>query len=78
MTPKFNLFDNDNKIFHTRLLPPSKFKKTMIDRSLISEGCILNAKEISNSVIGIRSRSRRRKQSFKIAMLWVMILSKYR
>ena len=28
----------------------------MVDRSLISEGCILNAKEISNSVIGIRAR----------------------
>ncbi|MFY7943422.1 MAG: glucose-1-phosphate adenylyltransferase, partial [Crocinitomicaceae bacterium] len=55
--PKFNLFDNDNKIFtRPRLLPPSKFQKTMVDRSLISEGCILNAKEIMNSVIGIRSR----------------------
>jgi glucose-1-phosphate adenylyltransferase len=38
------------------LLPPTKFKKTNVDRSLISEGCILNAKEISHSVIGIRSR----------------------
>lgn len=28
----------------------------MVDRSLISEGCILNAKEINRSVIGIRSR----------------------
>jgi glucose-1-phosphate adenylyltransferase len=55
--PKFNLFDNDNKIFtRPRLLPPSKFQKTMIDKSLISEGCILNAKEINRSVIGIRSR----------------------
>jgi glucose-1-phosphate adenylyltransferase len=55
--PKFNLFDNDNKIYtRPRLLPPSKFQKTMIDKSLISEGCILNAKEIKKSVIGIRSR----------------------
>jgi glucose-1-phosphate adenylyltransferase len=55
--PEFNLFDNDNKIFtRPRLLPPSKFKKTMVEKSLISEGCILNAKEIKNSVIGIRSR----------------------
>jgi glucose-1-phosphate adenylyltransferase len=55
--PKFNLFDNDNKIFtRPRLLPPSKFQKTLLDRSLISEGCILNAKEINHSVIGIRSR----------------------
>lgn len=55
--PKFNLFDNDNKIFtRPRLLPPSKFQNTLIDRSLISEGCILNAKEITKSVIGIRAR----------------------
>ncbi|WPR70758.1 glucose-1-phosphate adenylyltransferase [Flavobacterium sp. NG2] len=55
--PKFNLFDNDNKIYtRPRMLPPSKFQNTNIDRSLISEGCILNAKEINKSVIGIRSR----------------------
>jgi glucose-1-phosphate adenylyltransferase len=55
--PKFNLFDNDNKIYtRPRMLPPSKFKNTTVDKSLISEGCILNAKEIVHSVIGIRSR----------------------
>ena len=55
--PQFNLFDNENEIYtRPRLLPPTKFKKTNVDRSLISEGCILNAKEISHSVIGIRSR----------------------
>ena len=55
--PEFNLFDNENKIFtRPRLLPPSKFCKTTVDKSLISEGCIVNAKEISHSIIGIRSR----------------------
>ena len=55
--PQFNLFDNENKIYtRPRLLPPSKFNKTVIDRSLLSEGCIINAKEIKKSVIGIRSR----------------------
>jgi glucose-1-phosphate adenylyltransferase len=55
--PKFNLFDNDNKIYtRPRMLPPSKFQNTMMDKSLISEGCILNAKEIVHSVIGIRAR----------------------
>jgi glucose-1-phosphate adenylyltransferase len=55
--PKFNLFDNENKIFtRPRLLPPSKFHKTVVSKSLISEGCIINAKEINHSVIGIRSR----------------------
>ncbi|KQX00940.1 glucose-1-phosphate adenylyltransferase [Flavobacterium sp. Root420] len=55
--PEFNLFDNDNKIFtRPRLLPPSKFRNSIINKSLISEGCIINAKEIKRSVIGIRSR----------------------
>ena len=55
--PKFNLFDNENKIYtRPRLLPPSKFKNTTIDKSLISEGCIISAKEITKSVIGIRAR----------------------
>jgi len=55
--PEFNLFDNDNKIFtRPRLLPPSKFRNSTINQSLISEGCIINAKEIKRSVIGIRSR----------------------
>jgi glucose-1-phosphate adenylyltransferase len=55
--PQFNLFDNENKIYtRPRLLPPTKFKKTNIDRSLISDGCIINAKEIIRSVIGNRSR----------------------
>lgn len=55
--PQFNLFDNDNKIFtRPRLLPPTKFKNTNVEKSLIPEGCIINAKEIKNSVIGIRAR----------------------
>jgi glucose-1-phosphate adenylyltransferase len=55
--PHFNLFDNENKIYtRPRLLPPTKFKRTNIDRSLISDGCIINAKEIIRSVIGNRSR----------------------
>ena len=55
--PKFNLFDNGNKIYtRPRLLPPSKFRNTMVDKSLISEGCVLNGKEIKNSIIGIRTK----------------------
>jgi glucose-1-phosphate adenylyltransferase len=55
--PHFNLFDDTNKIFtRPRLLPPTKFKKTIIDKSLISDGCIVNAKQIQRSVIGNRSR----------------------
>jgi len=55
--PQFNLFDNNNKVYtRPRLLSPSKFHKTMVDKSVISEGCILRAKEITKSVIGNRSR----------------------
>jgi glucose-1-phosphate adenylyltransferase len=55
--PDFNLFDSDNKIYtRPRLLPPSKFKATQLDNALISDGCIINAKEIKKSVIGNRSR----------------------
>jgi len=55
--PHFNLFDDDNKIYtRPRLLPPTKFKKTSIDRSIMADGCIVNAKEIVRSVIGNRSR----------------------
>lgn len=55
--PQFNLFDDSNKIYtRPRLLSPSKFHKTMVEKSVISEGCILRAKEITKSVIGNRSR----------------------
>lgn len=55
--PQFNLFDDDNKIFtRPRLLPPTKFKNTTIDKSILADGCIINAKEIVRSVIGNRSR----------------------
>jgi glucose-1-phosphate adenylyltransferase len=55
--PKFNLYDN-NKFIYTRarLLPPSKLQGTTLERSVISEGCIIMASRIENSVIGVRSR----------------------
>jgi glucose-1-phosphate adenylyltransferase len=56
--PKFNLFDNSSKIYtRARVLPPSKITgASTIDRSVIAEGCIMNAATIEHSVIGIRSR----------------------
>lgn len=55
--PKFNLFDNVNKIYtRPRQLPPSKLSSGNISQSIISEGCIIHAKSITNSLIGIRSR----------------------
>ena len=55
--PKFNLFDNSRHIYtHPRLLPPSKMSGTTLDKTLIAEGCIIQASRIESSVIGIRSR----------------------
>ena len=38
------------------MLSPSKVFGTQFDKSLVSEGCIIHAKLIKRSVIGIRSR----------------------
>ena len=55
--PPFNLFDNDKMVYsRARMLPPAKFIGTSIIHSIIAEGSIIQAAEISNSVIGIRSR----------------------
>jgi glucose-1-phosphate adenylyltransferase len=55
--PHFNLFDNQKAIYtRARMLPPSKFKNTNINQSMVSEGCIMFATSITNSLIGIRSR----------------------
>ena len=56
--PKFNLFDNSSKIYtRARVLPPSKITgATTIDKSIVTEGCIINGAKIDHSVVGIRSR----------------------
>lgn len=57
--PEFNLFDIYKPIYtRPRMLPPSKINGTTLDKTLIAEGCIINALRIENSVIGIRSRIR--------------------
>ncbi|WP_316794150.1 glucose-1-phosphate adenylyltransferase [Pedobacter frigoris] len=55
--PKFNLFDSHHNIFtRARMLPPSKILGTTLDKTMIAEGCILQAECIKHTVIGIRSR----------------------
>jgi glucose-1-phosphate adenylyltransferase len=55
--PKFNLFDNIHTIFtRARMLPPSKIWATALEKTIIAEGCIIEASRIEHSVIGIRSR----------------------
>ncbi|WP_106793565.1 glucose-1-phosphate adenylyltransferase [Aquimarina sp. Aq78] len=55
--PQFDLFNKENSVLtRPRILPPSKISGTRLNKSMIAEGCIINAKEIERSVIGIRSR----------------------
>lgn len=55
--PPFNLFDSSKMVYsRARMLPPAKISGTMLDRTIISEGSIIHAKTIKDSVIGIRSR----------------------
>lgn len=55
--PKFNFFDTDAPIYtRSRYLPPSKLQDCDIDKSMVSEGCILNGVYARNSIIGLRSR----------------------
>ncbi|CAG0908497.1 unnamed protein product, partial [Darwinula stevensoni] len=55
--PAFNLFDSHNQIFtRARLLPPSKVSNTLINKTLVADGCIVFAEKLENSLIGIRSR----------------------
>jgi len=55
--PKFNLFDQDNRVYtRARILPTSKISGTILNKAVIADGCIINADKIEQSVIGIRSR----------------------
>jgi glucose-1-phosphate adenylyltransferase len=55
--PDFNLFDNNNAIYtRARMLPPAKISGTTLEKTIIAEGCIINASRVENSVVGIRSR----------------------
>ena len=54
--PKFNLYDKNRVYTRARILPTSKISGTIINNSVIADGCILQADKIERSVIGIRSR----------------------
>jgi glucose-1-phosphate adenylyltransferase len=53
--PKFNLYDENRVYTRARILPTSKISGTMINKSVISDGCIIKAAKIERCVIGIRS-----------------------
>lgn len=54
--PKFNFFDMGAPIFtRPRFLPSSIINGGVIQRSLVSDGCILNEATVRESVLGLRS-----------------------
>lgn len=55
--PKFDLYNRDKRIYtHARMLPTTKISGTVLDKTVLADGCIINAEKIEHSVIGIRSR----------------------
>ncbi|HCN83924.1 MAG TPA: glucose-1-phosphate adenylyltransferase [Sphingobacteriaceae bacterium] len=54
--PAFNLFDKHSIYSRPRMLPPSKISGTILDKTIIADGCIINASRIERSVIGVRTR----------------------
>jgi len=55
--PKFDLYDKNKRVYtRARMLPTSKISGTTQNKTIIAEGCIIQAAKIERSVIGIRSR----------------------
>jgi glucose-1-phosphate adenylyltransferase len=55
--PPFDFYDASRPVYtHPRFLPATKVEACSVERSLVSEGCILVGAEIERSVVGIRSR----------------------
>ncbi|RFZ83023.1 glucose-1-phosphate adenylyltransferase [Mucilaginibacter terrenus] len=54
--PEFNLFDKNHIYTRARMLPPTKVSGTHLEKSIIADGCIINASLINRSIVGIRTR----------------------
>jgi glucose-1-phosphate adenylyltransferase len=54
--PQFNLFDKNYIFTRARMLPPSKISGSHLEKTIISDGCIVNASHVYRSIIGIRTR----------------------
>lgn len=55
--PKFDLYSKTKRIYtRARMLPTTKVSGTNLDKTVIADGCIINACKIEHSVIGIRSK----------------------
>ena len=54
--PQFNLFDKRHIFTRARMLPPSKISGTLLEKSIVADGCIISACKITRSIVGIRTR----------------------
>lgn len=55
--PEFDLYSKAKRIYtHPRMLPTTKISGTNLDKTVIAEGCIIDAGKIEHSVIGVRSK----------------------
>lgn len=54
--PRFSLFDEAWPIYtRPRYLPPSKVAASAVERSIISDGCLIDRASIAHSIVGLRS-----------------------
>ncbi len=55
--PEFNLYDRKHPIYtRPRMLPPAKVERTELENVVVSEGAIIHAQSIKNSIVGLRTR----------------------
>lgn len=54
--PEFNWYDEINPIYTSKPnLPPPKISGTLVNHSIICDGSIVEAKEVTNSILGFRT-----------------------
>ena len=54
--PPFSFYDTSRPVYtHARFLPASKIQGATIQRSVVSDGCVIADAQIEHSVIGVRS-----------------------
>ena len=55
--PAFDLYGEAGPIYtNPRMIPPSKIEASSVTRSIIGEGAVISQAQVSESVVGIRSR----------------------
>ena len=55
-TYNLNIFNKKNMLLtHASSLPPPQINNTLIEKSIITDGCFINALKISHSLIGLNT-----------------------